>query len=93
MQPLGIAPEVRPYTPHLTLASIARETPLDDLLNAIEDLPSREFGVLAPGYFSLFQSGVIDNEPVYRKVADFPLFKKAGGRPLYSKPGRSLRLV
>ncbi|MBG99011.1 MAG: RNA 2',3'-cyclic phosphodiesterase [Solibacterales bacterium] len=93
LQPLGIAPEVRPYTPHLTLASIARETPLDDLLNAIEDLPSREFGVLAPGHFSLFQSGVIDNEPVYRKVADFPLFKKAGGRQLYSKPGRSLRLV
>lgn len=93
LQPIGVAPAVRPYTPHLTLASIGRETLLDDLLNAIEDLPSREFGVLAPGYFSLFQSGVIDNEPVYRKIADFPLFKQAGGRSLYPKVGRSLRLV
>jgi 2'-5' RNA ligase len=93
LQSLGIAPEVRPYTPHLTVASIGSETPLDDLFYAIEELPSREFGVLTPGHFSLFQSGVVDDEPMHRKVADFPLFKQVGGRQLYRKAGRSFRLA
>jgi len=87
LQPLGIAPEVRPYFPHLTLGRVLDGDSLDELHQAVEDLPSRDFGTITPDRFVLFESSVTADGPVYRKVAEFPLAGVApeavavGGRP------------
>ena len=78
LQPLGIAPEVRPFQPHLTLARIAEDDSLDDLYRAIEDLPTREFGLLNPDQFVLFESSVTPAGPIYRKVAEFTFVPQIG---------------
>ena len=72
LQPLGIAPEVRPYQPHLTLGRVGKDVNLDDLLGAVEDLPGREFGTITPDRFVLFESTTTQSGPVYRKLAEFP---------------------
>ncbi len=73
LQPLGIAPEVRPYFPHLTLGRIREGEPLDDLHLAIEDLPTREFGTISPDRFVLFESTPTNSGAIYRKVTEFPV--------------------
>ena len=78
LQPLGIAPEVRPYHPHLTLARISEDISLDDLYRAIEDLPTREFGLISPDQFVLFESSVTPAGPIYRKVAEFTFVPQIG---------------
>ena len=78
LQPLGIAPEVRPYQPHLTLARISEEISLDDLYRAIEDLPTREFGLINPDQFVLFESSVTPAGPIYRKIAEFTFIPQIG---------------
>ena len=90
LQPLGIAPEVRPYHPHLTLARVSDKILIDDLHHAIEDLPSREFGVISPDHFVLFESTVTDGGPVYRKVAEFPLLPQGADTSSYLTLERSL---
>jgi 2'-5' RNA ligase len=89
LQPLGIAPEVRPYQPHLTLGRIVDKGPFPDLDLAIEELPSREFGTITPDRFVLFESTTTPSGPIYRRVAEFPFVDQlaeraaAGvGRPL-----------
>lgn len=72
LQPLGIAPEVRPYQPHLTLGRVGKDVNLDDLLRAVEDLPSREFGTINPDRFVLFESTLMPSGFMYRKLAEFP---------------------
>ena len=51
LQRLGIAPEVRPYFPHLTLGRVIEGSQLDELYRGVEDLPSREFGAISPDRF------------------------------------------
>ena len=75
--PLGVVPEVRPYQPHLTLGRVFEGESLEELHNAIEELPSREFGTLTPDRFTLFESTVTDAGPVYRRVAEFPFLQLA----------------
>lgn len=79
LQALGIAPEVRPYFPHLTLGWIVKGSPLDELYRGVEDLPSREFGAISPDRFVLFESTLTDGGSIYRKVAEFPFSN--GARP------------
>ena len=74
---LGIAPEVRPYIPHLTLGQITSDEPLDEFHKVIEDLPSREFGTITPDRFTLFESTVVDGNPQCRRVAEFPFLQPA----------------
>ncbi|MBI1354360.1 MAG: RNA 2',3'-cyclic phosphodiesterase [Acidobacteria bacterium] len=86
LAPLGVVPEVRPYQPHLTLGRVFDGESLDELHNAVEELPSREFGTLNPDRFTLFESTVTDAGPVYRRVAEFPFLQVAepvevGARP------------
>lgn len=71
LQALGVPPEVRPYQPHLTLARIRPNQPLDDLHRFVEDLPSREFGTISPDHFTLFESELTPSGPVYRRVEEF----------------------
>ena len=89
LQTLGIAPEVRPYNPHLTLARVREDIVVDDLYRAVEDLPSREFGMISPDHFVLFESTVTEHGPVYRKVAEFPFLQQVGESSSYSPPQRS----
>ncbi len=72
LQPLGIAPEVRPYFPHLTLGRVREQEALDDLHLAIEELPTREFGTISPDRFVLFESTPTNSGVIYRKVTEFP---------------------
>ena len=78
LQMLGIAPEVRPYFPHLTLGRVVEGSQLDELYRGVEDLPSREFGAISPDRFVLFESTLTDGGSIYRKVAEFPFSNSAG---------------
>lgn len=80
LQTLGIAPEVRPYFPHVTLARVLEGDPLDELHLAIEDLPSREFGVITPDRFVLYESSLTNLGAVYRKISEFPASVRASAR-------------
>ena len=82
---LGVAPEVRPYIPHLTLGQIISDEPLDEFHKMIEDLPSREFGAITPDRFALFESTVTDGGPQCRRVAEFP-FLQPTVEPLVAVP-------
>ena len=68
---LGVAPEVRPYQPHLTLGRVIDPEGLDEMHKVIEDLPSRDFGTISPDRFVLFESSTTPTGPIYRKVAEF----------------------
>lgn len=82
LQPLGIAPEVRPYQPRLTLGSLDEWDRLEELYTAVEDLPSREFGMINPDRFVLYENTVTPSGSIYRRVADFPFLTGATAEPL-----------
>ena len=77
LQPLGIAPEVRPYQPRITLGSLDEWNSIRELHEVVEDLPSREFGVLNPDRFVLYENTLTDSGSIYRKVAEFPFLSVA----------------
>ena len=69
---LGIAPEVRPYVPHLTLGRLRGECDLTEMHEAIEELPTRDFGNIEPDSFSLYGNSLTENGPTHRKIEEFP---------------------
>jgi RNA 2',3'-cyclic 3'-phosphodiesterase len=73
---LGLQPEGRPFSPHLTLARIKEPVPLQRLREAIAALPSLEFGDFAADRFHLYQSRLSPAGSVYTKLAEFPLAKR-----------------
>jgi 2'-5' RNA ligase len=73
LQPLGVVPEVRPFQPHLTLGRVMEGHSLEEMKTLVEELPSREFGVISPDRFGLFGSTVTANGPEYSKLAEFPI--------------------
>lgn len=66
---LGIAVEVRKYSPHLTLARIRDRAPLDALLHTIEAEGSADFGSFTASAFYLYLS----KDGRYTKLAEFSL--------------------
>lgn len=76
LSPLGIAPEVRPYAPHLTLGRFPGDCDLTEMQEAIEELPSRDFGTIEPDHFVLFASQQTRNGPAYRRIEEFPFLKR-----------------
>lgn len=68
---LGIAPEVRPYTPHITLGRL-RSRDLTEMHEAVEELPTRDFGLIEPESFALFGSQLTQQGPSYQKIEEFP---------------------
>ncbi len=70
---LGIEPEKRPFSPHLTLARIKGPAELDSLHRAIAELPSLEFGVFTATSFHLYRSELRPSGAVYTSLAEFPL--------------------
>ena len=69
---LGIAPETRAFSPHLTLARIKERPNLQPLREAIAALPELEFGNFAAAGFHLYQSQLRSGGSVYTKLAEFP---------------------
>ncbi len=75
LQPLGLAPEGRPFSPHLTLARIKEPVPLQRLREAIAALPALDFGRFVADRFYLYRSHLGPAGSVYTKLAEFPLSK------------------
>lgn len=75
LEPLGLPPEKRAYSPHLTLARIKEPVPLQKLRETIAALPALDFGSFAAGQFFLYQSRLSPSGSVYTKLAEFPLSK------------------
>jgi 2'-5' RNA ligase len=73
LDPLGLKPEGRPFSPHLTLARIKERVPLQKLGEAIAALPSLDFGGFSADRFFLYQSRPGPAGSVYTKLAEFPL--------------------
>ncbi|MBZ5586905.1 MAG: RNA 2',3'-cyclic phosphodiesterase [Acidobacteriia bacterium] len=73
---LGVAPESRPFSPHLTLARIKERLDLQPLREAVAALPSLEFGSFEVRGFFLYRSQLRPSGSVYTKLAEFPLSKE-----------------
>jgi 2'-5' RNA ligase len=69
---LGIVPEKRPYSPHLTLARIKDPAPLDGLRRALSALPAEEFGAFTANRFHLYLSQRGPSGSVYTKLEECP---------------------
>ena len=73
---IGIAPEDRPFKPHLTLARIKDATaPLHGLKRAIADLKTDDFGAFTADRFHLYLSTPGPASSIYTQLAEFPLAK------------------
>ena len=72
---LGIAPEQRAFSPHLTLARIKEKLDLQPLREAIAAQPSLEFGQFPADRFFLYRSQLHPTGSVYTKLAEFPFSK------------------
>jgi len=75
LEKLGIAPEQRAFSPHLTLARIKTPGKQPALLQAVANLPSLDFGSFVADRFYLYQSRTAPSGSVYTKLAEFPLAK------------------
>jgi RNA 2',3'-cyclic 3'-phosphodiesterase len=75
MAALGVAPEPRAFSPHLTLARIKERVPLQSLRQAIAGLDSLDFGSFTANRFYLYQSRLERAGSVYTKLSEFALSK------------------
>ena len=75
LEPLGIAKDNRPYSPHLTLARINQPVPLDQLRQAIAAFESVDFGEFPADRIFLYRSKLGATGSVYTKLAEFPFSK------------------
>ncbi|MFB3825499.1 MAG: RNA 2',3'-cyclic phosphodiesterase [Bryobacteraceae bacterium] len=73
LQRLGVEPERRAFSPHLTLARIKEPVPMQPLREAVAALPSLEFGEFTADTFHLYRSHLSPAGSVYVKMAEFPL--------------------
>lgn len=73
---LGIKPENRGYSPHLTLARIKDRVDLQPLRETIARLESPDFGEFTADRFYLYQSRLTPSGSVYTKLAEFPFAKR-----------------
>jgi len=72
---LGLPPEGRPFSPHLTLARIKERVPLTALREAVAALLPLDFGSFTADRFFLYHSRPGAGGSVYTKLAEFPLTK------------------
>ena len=70
---LGVEPENRVYSPHLTLARIDGTARLEALQDALSKLSPAEFGEFRAGAFHLYRSQPGRGGSVYTPLAEFPL--------------------
>jgi 2'-5' RNA ligase len=70
---LGVEPEKKPYSPHLTLARINSPADLGALHAAIRKDPAPEFGDFEAGAFHLYLSQPGPGASIYTSLAEFLL--------------------
>lgn len=70
---IGLKPEDKAYTPHITLARVKGEVPLIRLKQAIATMETLEFGGFRVDHFELFLSETGSAGSVYTSLAEFPL--------------------
>lgn len=76
LQPLGIARETRPYSPHLTLARIKQEN-IRALREHIANMTNFDFGTFQVSQFHLYLSETGPSGSRYRPLATYPLSSAA----------------
>ncbi len=72
---LGVAPEERPFSPHLTLARIKEPVPLQTLRQVIASTPTADFGAFTADRFHLYSSHLDPAGSVYTKLSDYAFRK------------------
>lgn len=77
LEPLGIARENRPFTPHLTLARLKDSHGAAGLVHAAEELKSRDFGSLHATEFHLYESFTKPSGSEYKKIESYTFVKGA----------------
>ena len=77
---VGIPGDVSPYAPHLTLGRLRKGCDLTEMREAMEELPSREFGTLEPDSFAIYGSKVTPQGAVYSKIEEFPFLMRFPAR-------------
>lgn len=74
---LGIAKEERAFSPHLTLARIKHQVPLEVLRRKVGELGRVSLGTFFATGFALYKSEPGSNASIYSKLREFE-FKAAG---------------
>ncbi len=72
LNPIGLPPEDREFSPHLTLARIKQPVPMEKLQQAIAKLESVEFAAFQADRFYLYRSQPGAAGSIYTKLAEFP---------------------
>jgi RNA 2',3'-cyclic 3'-phosphodiesterase len=72
---LGIPPESRAFSAHLTLARIKERIDFEPLRQAVAGLGEIDFGSFKARSFFLYRSQLRPSGSVYTKLAEFPLVK------------------
>ncbi len=72
LQPLGVEAEMRPFTPHLTLARFKSDEGIRELVQAATDMTSTDFGSATETNFHLYESLLKSTGAQYNRVASFP---------------------
>lgn len=77
LEPLGIAPELRAFVPHLTLARIQSPEGINKLVQAANELKSNDCGSARETEFHLFESILKPSGAEYKRLASYPFVKGA----------------
>jgi RNA 2',3'-cyclic 3'-phosphodiesterase len=70
--PLGIEPETRPFTPHLTLARFKSDEGIREVVHTATDMKSTDFGSATETNFHLYESLLKSTGAQYNRLASFP---------------------
>lgn len=73
LREVGVPAEKRAYSPHLTLARIKPDSPLETIRQILEHNAAAEFGETHVTEFHLFLSRPASGGSVYEKLVTFPL--------------------
>lgn len=71
LKQLGIAPETREFSPHLTLARIKTPVPLRRLMATLEEMQPVTLGRFTASSFALYRSDPGSNASIYRKLREY----------------------
>jgi len=77
LQPLGIAPESRPFVPHLTLARLQSSICPEELARAASEHESKGFGSAWETEFHLYESTLTRSGAEYTCLQSYPFLKGA----------------
>jgi 2'-5' RNA ligase len=72
LAPLGVEPETRPFTPHLTLARFKSDEGIREVVHAASNMKSTDFGAATETNFHLYESLLKSSGAQYNPLASFP---------------------